>query len=106
MSRVYKSEFASWSDVLSSFGDGCPNDEPTKVFAAYETPSYDGYALVIVKNSDDQFDVIEGSHCSCYGLEGQWKPTRHDEVEIKKMLTAPYGIFNDQSEEISKWMKT
>ena len=80
------------------------NDEPDKVFATYETPSYEGYALVIYKEGST-YSVVEGSHCSCYGLEGQFEPTEgHSEADILKMTEASYGQFKDYAKEIKEWL--
>lgn len=43
------------------------------VYAAYETPSYDGYALIVWKRDDGTLMENNDSHCSCYGLE-RWEP--------------------------------
>lgn len=43
------------------------------LLASYGTPSYEGYAFVLFKR-DGKLWEVNGSHCSCYGLEDQWKP--------------------------------
>ena len=43
--------------------------------AIYETPCYEGYAFVLFEKNGELYEV-NGSHCSCYGLEDQWEPTR------------------------------
>lgn len=43
------------------------------LLASYGTPSYEGYAFVLFKR-DGKLWEVNGSHCSCYGLEGQWEP--------------------------------
>ena len=45
------------------------------VLASYGTPSYEGYAFVLFKKDGKLYEV-NASHCSCYGLEGQWEPER------------------------------
>lgn len=42
------------------------------LFAAYEC-EYEGQALVVFRRNDCLYEV-NGSHCSCYGLEDQWEP--------------------------------
>jgi hypothetical protein len=42
-------------------------------FALYDCPPYEGQALVVYERDGQLFEV-NGSHCSCYGLEGQWTP--------------------------------
>lgn len=47
--------------------------EEELIYAAYHQESYDGYASVIFSKEGKLFEV-NASHCSCNGLEGQWKP--------------------------------
>lgn len=50
-----------------------PTDEEI-LFAAYGLEeAYSGSALVIYERDGELYEV-HGSHCSCYGLEGQWEP--------------------------------
>jgi len=41
------------------------------VFACYTYEDYSGRAMVLYTRNGQLFEV-EGSHCSCNGLEGQW----------------------------------
>jgi hypothetical protein len=52
------------------------------LFAHYETGNYEGQAIVLFKD-DEKYFVVEGSHCSCYGLEGQWHPIETTEEALK-----------------------
>ncbi len=52
------------------------------IVAVYSQGSYDGQAYVLARKDGKLFEV-EGGHCSCYGLEGQWNPS---EVSIKYLL--------------------
>lgn len=85
----YHSNWKSREDVINDFFDrdynfktreyterAVPEGFPTEeeiLYAGYETPSYEGYALVIYERDGKLYEVT-GSHCSCYGLEGQWTP--------------------------------
>lgn len=102
--RNYIGEFADWNDVNYNFGGECPAKEPRYVFAGYDTPSYEGYSTVLTSNDGRKFSVVEGSHCSCYGLEGQWCPTEHSRTDIKKMMTATYGFFYQQRASLADWL--
>lgn len=55
------------------------------LLAAYEYGSYDGQAVVIFKK-DNQLWSVYGSHCSCYGLEGQWEPEEASISQLEHML--------------------
>jgi hypothetical protein len=43
------------------------------LFADYQNQCYEGEAFVLFEKDGKLFEVI-GSHCSCYGLEGQFDP--------------------------------
>lgn len=40
----------------------------------YETPAYEGYCFILYRKGGELYEV-NGSHCSCHGLEDQWDPT-------------------------------
>lgn len=90
MENVYQGRFNNWNDVVENFFDTgyadeqkkknalevCP--EPDRVFiAAYGGGGYDGDALVVFRRGEKYY-TVEGGHCSCYGLEDQWKPEEYD----------------------------
>jgi hypothetical protein len=52
------------------------------LLASYGTPSYKGYAFVLFRRDGKLYEV-NGSHCSCYGLEGQWDP---EETTVEALL--------------------
>ena len=43
------------------------------LLAFYEYEDYSGSAFVLFEKNGKLFEV-NGGHCSCYGLEGQWNP--------------------------------
>lgn len=67
--------------------DAMPLDEKPEfkgaeiLLASYGTPSYEGYGFVLFRRDGKLFEV-NGSHCSCYGLEGQWDP---EEVTVDEL---------------------
>lgn len=88
--EIYQGNFSCWKDVIlefhgASYKDGQAqnnilelNPEPDQVFlAAYGGGGYDGDALVAFRIGDKYY-TVEGSHCSCYGLEDQWSPEEYD----------------------------
>jgi hypothetical protein len=80
MINTYNNDFTCWHDVVTEFtGTTYPitarNEvlskfpEPDKVyFADYDTDGYEGRAVVIWRDKGKYY-YLEGSHCSCYGLE-------------------------------------
>lgn len=80
--RMYHEDFKSWKDVSSQFRLSDSVREPTKIWAQYEIDGYDGCADVVFKVGRKWYHV-KASHCSCYGLEGQWEP---EELDVELFL--------------------
>lgn len=61
--------------VMSYFRIGEEDLEGVEILlASYdEVWAYDGEAYVLFRKDGKLYEV-HGSHCSCYGLEGQWEP--------------------------------
>lgn len=87
----------SWEEPMN-----VPEDFPTDdeiVFAAYLYEDYSGTAIVVFKRGD-QYYVVHGGHCSCYGLEGQWDPeeTSYEALCMYK-LSSMFGEYESYIEE-------
>jgi hypothetical protein len=70
----YIQEFKSIEDVIEQYY--APKDalDGAKVHLAwYGYGHYCGDSLVIFEKNG-KLQEVNGSHCSCYGLEGQWEP--------------------------------
>lgn len=101
--KVYKDDFDNWQDVKNNFE--IEREEPQYIFAIYDNGGYDGWALVIFSDDGLNFFTVEGSHCSCYGLEGQWEPETTTFAALHHMATeASYGGFYNHSAEILAWL--
>lgn len=99
MTDIYQGIFSNWQDVMENFHSlqyGSDQDkanlleanpEPDKVyFASYVDENYSGDALVAFRKGDKYY-TAQGSHCSCYGLEGQWEPEEYpDRDSFLKMV--------------------
>jgi hypothetical protein len=82
--NMYYGDFQSWHDVCREFQVEVP--EPDEVLLAlYDQPAYEGYADVIYRVGDRYFWVT-ASHCSCYGLEGQWEPEEYSRDLLRGAL--------------------
>lgn len=84
--KIYFEEFNSQEDVYREFA---VSEEQSKgvdiLYAYYGYASYEGDAQVIFRKDGKLFEV-NGSHCSCYGLEGQWEP---EETSVTALLARP-----------------
>lgn len=88
--------FSDWKDVQSQFEDQTP--EPDEVLCAvYDGGGYEGDALVIYRNGEKYF-IVQGSHCSCYGLEGQFDPTEYPDKDTFAKCLAPMKFYYGEQE--------
>ena len=118
---VYLNDFNSKNDVLSQFAGErwCWDEEGEQhfineheniniLFASYGCANYSGDAWVLFEESGILYEV-NGGHCSCYGLEGQWSPDEVSLLELENRLLN--GLFgeddwsdNDFKEELCKFL--
>lgn len=95
LTNLHYTGFDDWQDVANHFCDNYDLrgqkallliPEPDEVLlASYGGGCYDGDAVVSYRNGD-KFYVVKGSHCSCYGLEGQWEPEEYTKDLFIAML--------------------
>jgi hypothetical protein len=70
----YFGNFESNDDIIREFQISEDVLQDVNVLiAAYDIPSYEGYAFVLFERCGLLYEV-HGYHCSCYGLENQWEP--------------------------------
>jgi hypothetical protein len=61
------------------------------IFASYGQANYSGDAWVLFENDGKLYEV-NGGHCSCYGLEGQWNPEEVSLAELEnRLLKGSFG---------------
>ena len=88
---VYEGAFGSWYDVCREFEiDVAEPDEV--ILAVYESELYQGDADVIYRIGD-RYYWASGSHCSCYGLEGQWDPEEYSAELLVEALRRGHHFF-------------
>lgn len=72
--NVYNDRFSDIDDVVREFSILKSDlDEVEILYAKYYGEDYEGDAWVLFRKDGVLYEV-NGSHCSCYGLEGQWIP--------------------------------
>jgi hypothetical protein len=65
------------------------------LLAAYGYESYSGDAFVLFRKAGKLYEV-NGGHCSCYGLEGQWQPQEVTKAElIHRLDKGRLGNYSD-----------
>lgn len=104
----YREGFPDWNTVMTEFSEGYEENninmpEPEGlIWASYTYEGYEGDANVLWRNEDGTFGYVNGSHCSCYGLEGQWNVEEYTKEtllgQFDRTLDSgyPYGFFNNK----------
>lgn len=107
--KEYYNLFGSWGDICYNFAEDYDKSldlpEPKYVYADYDCADYEGYAVVITSWDGETFGVVEGSHCSCYGLEDQWEPTIHSLEELQRMFSENNCYYGINTAQIRGWLK-
>ncbi len=64
------------------------------LLAYYDYSNYSGEAFVLYKNRNDgKLYEVNASHCSCFGLEKQWKPEETSvEALYYRMENGTFGV--------------
>ena len=84
--KIYFEMFEDDQDIISNFQiDVSALNGLEIIYAAYTPGDYCGDAHVIFRKESKLFEV-NGSHCSCYGLEGQWEP---EETTLAALMARP-----------------
>lgn len=79
------------------------------IFADYTYEDYSGSSIVVFESVDGELYEVNGSHCSCFGLEDQWEPEPvsieyykerlERGVDVPEQLLEALGIEKVQKEE-------
>lgn len=121
---MYLGNFENKQDVIKEFsGYSEPSEGGTveddvkngKVLLAwYGYGDYDGSAFVLFERDGKLYEV-NGGHCSCYGLEGQWDPEettvevlryRITEGELGKSSYYDEGMFDTKLKGVlTRWAR-
>jgi hypothetical protein len=101
MDKIYFENFACIDDVFDNFGVPCEDRHGIEmIYASYDCPPYEGYAHVIFVR-DGKIYEVNGSHCSCFGLEDQWQP---EETSAIALLARP-NISDEAKANIKEFYK-
>lgn len=84
------------------------------LYADYTYEDYSGDAYVLGYNKENKkFFEVHGSHCSCYGLEGQWDEEYYKDVKqlqsaIEKRFEGKSGWsrYAYSSDEFKNWLES
>lgn len=99
MSNIFDG-FDDWNDIAENFSILNDVNEPEEILAAvYNGGGYEGDACIIYREGDKYY-IASGSHCSCYGLEGQWEPEEYTKSQLINYIHMAnfYGATEKASE--------
>lgn len=72
--KQFVGEFSGYKNVCDEFQIPLKQlNEYEVLVAAYIYGDYEGYAFLLLRKDEKLYEV-HASHCSCYGLEGQFEP--------------------------------
>lgn len=83
--------FDSVDDIIANYD--APKDalDGAEVLLAwYGYGDYDGASFVLYRK-DGKLWEVNGGHCSCYGLEGQWDP---EETTVEALRKRPWSEYS------------
>ena len=79
-------------DIFREF-DVPPIEDVEILLASYSRDNYEGDAFVLFKQKGKLWEV-NGSHCSCFELEGQWDPEETTVESLRhRMLEGTLGNY-------------
>lgn len=104
MSDVFLGNWADEKAMAASFSMDESDLQGVKVLMAwYGDGDYCGSAEVLFKKAGKLYRVT-GSHCSCYGLEGQWEPQETDWATLLHIYVHGYEFDSSRGYEASEKM--
>lgn len=75
------------------------------LFASYGYENYSGDAWVLYEQNGKLYEV-NGSHCSCYGLENQWSPEEVTLPELEyRLINGSFGDDGYSGNDFKKELK-
>lgn len=88
--NVFHDGWSSVEDMCRNFDiDTSVMHDKTVLYASYTYENYSWSAFVLFRDADGQLYEVNGSHCSCFGLEGQWDPEPTSMEALEKRAYPP-----------------
>lgn len=103
MENVYCGDWDCLEDMVKDFQISKEDVKGYKVlYAWYEYADYSGSAFVLLKKGRKLYEV-NGGHCSCYGLEGQFDlEETNPEALLKRQY---YGVSESVKQGLVEMLK-
>jgi len=92
--EIFHEMFQNRQDIASNFSiDEKEFEHLNVLFAYYSYENYSGEAFVLFQNpATGELFEVNGSHCSCYGLENQFNL---EETTVEALQKRDTPFFND-----------
>lgn len=96
--EIVKEFAAIWGNNDEDHRDIKRDLDGARILIDVDTGGWDACAIVVYEKGDLLFEV-NGSHCSCYGYEGQWEP---EETSWEALAVRSWGSFYEEASDIEK----
>lgn len=107
MKSMYLHDFDSEESMLKEFAIDKSVIKGYKVLlASYTYECYEGSAFVLMRDKlTKELVTVYGSHCSCYGLEGQFDIEKSSIEQIQKLYDENYYTYREIRDELGAILK-
>ena len=100
----------NWDDFIGMMQDFQEDPDRWKdinvLFAKYSYGCYEGDAFVLFEQNGKLYEV-NGGHCSCYGLEGQWDPEPTSVEAVRHRIEhGTLGLYEDDDNFVNELKAT
>lgn len=102
---IFETFFMDFEDKVREGDEAPPDDFPRHdqiLFAVNRDHGYEEDCLVLYVKEGKLF-LVEGSHCSCHGYEGQWEP---DEVTWFQLWKSQHCDYSNDEDIAQAWQTT
>ena len=95
-----------WEEKKEQMKSALGQWQPINIlFASYGTDNYTGEGFVLFERDGKLFEV-NGSHCSCFGLEGQFNPEETTIEALKhRLIEGKMGLYSYSDNEFASELK-
>jgi len=104
MNTIFLHDFNSLDDVLREFNITADRLNGYEILlASYAIGCYEGWSFVLLKHTESgELFTVYASHCSCYGLEGQFDMESASVEQLKKLYAEDYYAYTDCKTELGE----
>lgn len=100
-------DWSTWKDLTGvaamedSFETSLEGHRP--LYCVYEIDGYEGSSKVYTENNG-RLMFNESWHCSCYGLEGMWRPEEYIPDQLRRLMESTLEYTLKPTEEFAQYV--